>query len=104
LAGIASIHPRRRHQRRVEIADSSHSSCQIPPAGRATARPLHVQKNHIKRAPMVARRPATPSDQERLRNTPTVGPSSAFESTLPSANNGFESIRNSSVNHFGHAT
>ena len=97
-------HPRCRCRPSVGIDERSNSSCRIPPAGRATARRFASTKT-----PRRARGDGCPAGDRvdgsgNVQNTPTHRRSSVRESRLPSAKSSLESIRDSCVNRFVHAT
>ena len=64
----------------------------------------HQPKHRVEHAAMVARRPAAATDQERFEIRPLIVGHQSAKSRLPSAKSSLESIHNSRVNRFVHAT
>ena len=97
-------HPRCHCQPSGGIAEKSNSSCRTPPADRATARRSASTKTSRPSHGDGCAADGQRDGSETVRNTPTHHRSTVRESRLPSAKSSLESILDSCVNRFVHAT
>src|SRR6185295_18369113 len=97
-------HPRCHCQPSGGIAEKSNSSCRTPPADPATARRSASTKTSRPSHGDGCAADGQRDGSETVRNTPTHHRSTVRESKLPSAKSSLESILDSCVNRFVHAT
>src|SRR6478672_9960154 len=97
-------HPRCHCQPSGGIAEKSNSSCRTPPADRATARRSASTKTSRPSHGDGCAADGQRDGSETVRNTPTHHRSTVRESRLPSAKSSLESILDSCVKRFVHAT